>query len=391
MLAAALADPVLMRAIVERRRVTRAQRINALLFLGFLFAVIGSLFALAHSRRMMRTISGDEPHLSHRESTGWHQDELPGIPYEIHMASANDVWVETYSPDGLSHWSSGHWTHYGTAYNPSGGLAAAGDRAWVSNGHGIQRFDGRVWRPLPVDIPDPMATTANGNDVWAINGHGLLAHCAGSACDTHSVADQIHDDNWKSGFLGRRSRNSGRKFGARSLAWAQDRLWFIDKAAWYSSDGQHWTEWQGSDNRVWFGGVSGGRLWFRTRDSLLAVGDDLVPTSFPLYPLHFPSQVQAGDGHVLVASDYVLFQYSNGDWNPISFDPQLHAEVVFNFAVAPDGNMWIVAEKHPNPIGGIGIGVIPFAVIIGWAYLLKRQAARNLLPSVATSEPRIRF
>lgn len=387
MLLIARVDLVLMDAIVERRHITRALKINSFLFLGFLFAIIGSLFALAHSRQMMRAISGDEPHLLHHDGAGWHRYELPGIPYEIQMASANDVWVETHSPDGLSHWSSGQWMHYGTAYNPSGGFAVAGDQAWVSNSHGIQRFDGHAWGPLPVDIPDPVATAANGNEVWVINSHGMLAHCAASVCDTHSLADQIYYNDLKSGFLGRRSRYE-RKFGARSLAWAQHRLWFIDKGAWYSSDGRHWTEWQSSNSRVWPGGVSGGRLWFWTVDYMFALGDDLVPTSFSLYPLRFPSLVEAGDGHVRVASNYVLFQYSNGHWDPISFDPQLHAEQVSSFAVAPNGNMWLVAAKRPNPMGAADIS-IPFAVIIGWGYLLMRQASRNV--PVAGSARLMRF
>jgi hypothetical protein len=373
-----------MRTALASPRTTWAQKRAVLTGFGLILTTFALMLVLdIPSRRMNRLLRGDEPRLLHRDAAGWRQIDLPGIPYEIQTGIGGEVWVATYMGDGLSRWSGGKWTHWGSVHHPSGGFAVAGSQVWVSNEGGIERFDGQTWHKLAVSIPDPMATAAQGDDVWAINASGLLAHCARDTCDTHSVADQIPDSAWKSHILGqgsRRADNGRRKLGARSLAWAEGRLWFIDHAAWYSTDGRTWIEWQGSDYKVWLAGVSGDRLWFRTRDFLFGVGEDLQATSFPLYPLTFLFQAQATDGRLKVASgDQGLVEYADGAWHPVSIDARLHAKRVTSFAVAPDGEMWVVGVKPPSPVKAIGTGVAVVVILMGWVFAAQRQAARASL------------
>jgi hypothetical protein len=107
---------------------------------------------------------------------------LPGSHYEIQTGSAGDVWVVTYTPDGLSRWSGGQWTHFAISHNSSGAFAVSGKQAWVTSGTKIERFDGGAWRKLPVVVRDSMAIAAEGIEVWVISASGILTHCAAEVC-----------------------------------------------------------------------------------------------------------------------------------------------------------------------------------------------------------------
>ncbi len=200
-----------------------------------------------------------------------------------------------------------------------------------------------------------MSAAAEGDEVWVINDRGDLAHCRGDDCDTHSVANQIRDDAWRSHVLGHRSRyeyNGGRKLGARMLVRSKGRLWFIHNAAWYSSDGRAWTEWQGSgDDRIWALGYSGGRVWVKTQWSLIGIGEDLQATQFPLDESTGSSVfgVNAGDGRLVIATgEHGMFEHVDGSWRPVAIDGALHAEVIRNVVSTPDGAMWITASRRPD-------------------------------------------
>jgi hypothetical protein len=327
----------------------------AVFLIVFTGLVVGIL-SLLQSRTVKRLMRGDEDHLLRRDSAGWRQvDALHGIPSDIQVGSGDNVWVATYSPAGLSRWSGGRWTDYGSSYGSSGGFAVSGSQVWVANENGIERFDGQAWHKLPVAVRDPMSTAAEGDEVWVINDRGVLAHCRADDCDTHSVTNQIHDDAWASHILGHRSRfeyNGGRRLGAKTLVRGHGRLWFVHDSAWYSSDGREWTEWQGSGNdRVWALGYSGGRIWVKTWWSLFGIGDDLQATQFPLAPLSGPygDRVNASDGHVVIATtNQGLFEHLEGGWRPVAVDPALHAEIIRNVALTPEGAMWITASRRPD-------------------------------------------
>jgi hypothetical protein len=330
------------------------------LFLIISITVVAGIQWVLYSRTILRFTRGDEDHLLRRDRVGWRRVGGPvGIPYDMQTGSGGDVWVATYSPGGLSRWSDGRWTNYGSSHNPSGGFAVAGGHVWVANENGIDRFDGQGWHSLPAALRGPMSTAAEGDEVWVINDRGELAHCRGNVCDTHSVTNQIRDDAWRSHILGHRSRyeyNGGRKLGARTLVRSQGRLWFIRNAAWYSSDGREWAEWQGSgDDRVWALSYSGGRVWMKTQWSLIGIGEDLQATQFPLDESTGSSvyRVNAGDGRLVIATGgQGMFEHVDGGWRPVAIDGALHAEVIRNVVTSPegasDGVMWITASRRPD-------------------------------------------
>jgi hypothetical protein len=357
-----------------------------------IFAALSTgIWSLFGTRTGMRLLRGDEDRLLLRDSTGWRQVGAPhGIPYEIQMGPGGDVWVATYSPAGLSRWSGGQWQDYGSSHNPTGGFVVSGPQVWVANESGIERFDGQTWHKLPARVREPMATAAEGNEVWAINSWGDLAHCRGDDCDTHAVTNQIHDDAWTSHILGHSSRfeyNGGRGLGAKTLVRSHGRLWFIHDSAWYSSDGREWIEWQGSgDDRVWGLGYSGGRVWMKSSYSLFGIGDDLQATQFLLDPLSGPDvyRANAGDGHVVIATgNQGMFEHVGGSWRPIAVDQKLHAEAIRNVALAPDGTMWITASRLPD-----FKRVFAFVGFIGMLVLvLNAKGIRGKTQGASSSQP----
>jgi hypothetical protein len=276
-------------------------------------------------------------------------------------------------PDGLSSWSGGRWTHHGSSHATPGGIAVSGNQAWVANDAGVERFDGETWKRLPVELREPMATAAEGDQVWVINGTGMLAHCIADLCETHSIANQIRDDAWKSGILGtypvHGKLTSRQRAGYKTLVRAHGRLWFIHDAAWYSSDGGQWTEWLGSANeQIWPLGYSGGRLWVKTLTSLLAIGDDLQATRFPLDHLDGPTvdSVNAGDGHPALAGGvYGLFERSGENWRQVPLDSALHADSVSTVSSTPGGTVWVIVRREDDIRR-----ILAFAGFIGVALLL---------------------
>jgi hypothetical protein len=169
----------------------RSTFVLVLIFLCIVVPIVaGPLYPNA-ARRFWKWVRGDEDRLLQRDSAGWHEVELPGIPYEIQTSSEGDVWVATQDPSGLSRWSGGHWSHYPRSDGRSGGFAVSGKQVWAASDSGLDRFDGQKWQRVPAAVVEPMATAAEGNEVWVINGSGMLTHCAADECQTRSVTNQI--------------------------------------------------------------------------------------------------------------------------------------------------------------------------------------------------------
>jgi hypothetical protein len=316
-------------------------------------------------------VRGDEDRLLRRDSNGWHQVELPGIPYEIQTSSGGDVWVATQDPSGLSRSSGGQWTHYPRSESFNG-FAVSGRQVWVASDRGLERFDGMSWRKLTAEVVEPMATAAEGNDVWVINGSGMLTHCAGDECETHSVINQIRDDDWGSGRLGGIARGVAgrRRNGFKTLVRTHGRLWFIHNTAWYSSDGREWTEWKDNRNvRNWTRDSSAGRIWLGTRDSLIGVGHDLLATELaldslsggPIYGVH------EGDGEVMIAGGgRGLYERMGGVWRPVPIDTALHSEDVRSVASTPDGVVWIITSRLLDLRRMFGLGGLILGALLIW-------------------------
>jgi hypothetical protein len=353
---------------------TRGQRTAATIgFLALLCFLAGALtLKIFPKSKASLFLLGPPNRLLYRDSGEWRRVELPGSPYEILAGSGSDIWVVTYRPDGLSRWSQGQWTHFDIPHNPSGAFAVSGKQAWVIYDNGIRRFDDGVWRRLPTTVRDSMATAAEGNDVWVISVSGMLTHCASDDCETHSVTNQIPDPAWQSRILAR-----VRNVGSKTLVRAFGRLWFIHDVVWYSTDGREWKRWIGHDNaRVWPLGYSGGRIWLKTWDSLLAIGEDLQATEFPLDPLSMQSvyDVHAGDGRVMLAAGRQgLLERTTGGWNSVSMDAALRAGNVWKVASTPDGGIWMVVT---NPLG-LTWRVLPTASVIGILFAMMMLVLRR--------------
>jgi len=337
------------------------------------------LLKIAPNQNLSRFFRVNPAQLLYRDSATWRQVELPGSPYEILAGSGSDVWVVTYQPDGVSRWSQGQWTHFDIPHNPSGALAVSGKQAWVVYDNGIRRFDGGAWRRLPTTVRDSIATAAEGNDVWVISASGMLTHCASDDCETHSVTNQIPDAAWQSRILAR-----VRNLGGKTLIRAFGRLWFIHDVVWYSTDGREWTQWIGHDNaRVWPLGYSGGRIWLKTWDSLLAIGEDLQATEFPLDPLSMQSvyDVHAGDGRVMLAAGRQgLLERTAGSWSSVSVDAALGAGNVWKVASTPDGGTWMVVTKRLS----LTWRVLPTASVIGSLFAMMMLVLRRREKRLAT-------
>lgn len=352
---------------------TRGQRTAATLgFLALSCLLAGALtLKIFPNSKVSLFHLGPPARLLYRDSGDWRQVQIPGSPYEILAGSGSDVWVVTYRPDGLSRWSQGQWTHFDIPHNPSGALAVSGKQAWVIHETGIRRFDGGAWRRLPVTIRDSMATAAEGNDVWVISVSGMLTHCASDDCETHSVTDQIPDHAWQSRILAR-----VRNVGSKTLIRAFGRLWFIHDVVWYSSDGREWKQWIGHDNaRVWPLGYSGGRIWLKTWDSLLAIGEDMQATEFPLDALPMGSiyDVHAGDGRVMLAAGYKGFlERTAGGWNSVPVDAGLRAGNIWKVASTPDGGTWMVVTNRLS----LTWRVLPTALVIAILFVIMQLALR---------------
>jgi hypothetical protein len=351
--------------------------------LGLLFCAL--LLRVFPNSQFSRFLLGPPARVLYRDSAVWRKAELPGRPFEIQASSTGDVWVVTSSPDGLSRWSQGQWTHFNIPHNSSGALAVSGKQAWVTDATGIERFDGHSWRRLPVSIRDSMAIKAEGNEVWVISVSGMLTHCVADDCETHSVTSQIPDHAWQSRILAR-----VRAVGSKTLLRAFGRLWFIHDVVWYSSDGHEWTQWLGSDNaRVWASGYSGGRIWLKNWDYLLAIGEDLQATRFPLdsVPMQSIYDVHSGDGRILLAAGKRgLFERVAGSWNSVPVDASLHAEnvwkVVSTVASTQDGGRWMVVTSAP------GIGrVVPTAVAIAIILLMGTALVRRRQSLTSARQP----
>jgi hypothetical protein len=336
---------------------------------GLLFCALLLRFFL--NSQVSRFLLGPPARVLYRDSAGWRKAELPGRPFEIQASSTGDVWVVTYSPDGLSRWSQGQWTHFDISHSSSGALAVSGKKAWVTDATGIARFDGESWRRLPVMVRDSMATAAEGNDVWVISVSGMLTHCVADDCETHSVTNQIPDRAWQSRILAR-----VRNVGSKTLLRAFGRLWFIHDVVWYSSDGRQWQQWLAPGNaRVWALGYSGGRIWLKNWDYLLAIGEDLQATQFPLdsVPMQSVYDVHSDDGRIMLAAGRRgLFERVAGNWNSVPVDAALHAENIWKAASTEDGGMWMVVTSAP------GIArVVPTAVVIGLVLLMGSVVVRR--------------
>jgi hypothetical protein len=239
------------------------------------------------SRELSRFIRGDVDRLLYDDATGWHQADVPGIPYDIKAGSAGDIWIATTRPVGLSHLSAGRWTHH-SGHSSTGGYAVSGKWVWVASENGLERFDGEKWQKLPVKLSRPMSTVADGNEAWVINAAGSLTHCVADDCETHSVTNQIRDPAWQSQRMGRLNEFAwGRRAGgATTLVRGHGLTWFVHNRVWYSSDGRKWTEWLGNGGeRARPLGYSGGRVWVATRKAVLAIGADLRATPFPMEEL----------------------------------------------------------------------------------------------------------
>jgi hypothetical protein len=356
-----------------------------LTFLASMCLLIGIVVALPLGLRLMFSTPDGGIHLACRDSAGWRRVNGPaGVLQEVEMSSSGDLWVETDSPKGLARWSGGQWTQFGGSHYPSDGFAVSGKQAWVTRPNGIERFDGQHWQMLPVNIPEPMALTAEGNDVWILNAAGLLAHCAGDDCETHSVANRIQDSDWS--YLGRKYSGRSlrhRRLGYGSLIKAPGRLWFIHEAAWYSPDGLQWTQWQGSSKqRVWPLGYSGGRLWMKTWNDLVAVGDDLQGTRFPLDPLTAPfvRSIAVASGQLFIAGGTDgLFEHSSGASRPVVLDAALGADNVSSVAATPEGIACITGARAPRssslyPLYAFA-GAILLALLV-WNVVANRRARR---------------
>lgn len=357
--------------------------------MGLIFLCIGLPVLLGPfypnaARRYWKLLRGDEDHLLQRDSAGWHTVELPGIPYEIQTSSEGDVWVATQDPNGLSHWSGGRWTHYSRPGGPNGGFAVSGRQAWeASDQGGLDHFDGTKWIKLPAHIAQPMATAAEGNEVWVINGYGMLTHCDGDQCDSHSVTQQIHDSGWGSQTLAGRARGvaGGRRNGYKTLVRTQGRLWFIHNTAWYSSDGQEWTEWKETRYvRNWSRGPSGGRIWLGTSDSLIGIGDDLLAAEFPLDSLGGGAVygVHAGDGHIrLAGGGRGVYEHTEGTWRPVPIDAAFHSEDVRGVASTPDGQVWIITSRLFDARGMFVLGGVILAALVFWNVRAMRKESED--------------
>jgi hypothetical protein len=339
--------------------------------------------------RMSRFLLGPAARVLYRDSAGWHKVELPWRPFEIKASSTGDIWVVTYAPDGLSRWSQGKWTHFDISHNSSGALAVSGKQAWLTDATGIERFDGQNWRRLPLLVRDSMAMAAEGNEVWVISVSGMLTHCVADDCETHSVTNQIPDHAWQSRILAR-----VRNVGSKTLMRAFGRLWFIHDVVWYSRDGHEWTQWLGRDNaRVWPLGYSGGRIWLKTWNSLLAIGEDLQATEFPLDPLsmQWVYDVHSGDGHIMLAAGFRgLFERVAGSWNSRPVDAALHAENVWQVASTEDGETWMLVTGEHGTIGGVVTAavVIGIVLLIGTAVMRRRPSGPEpLKPAAQTGSP----
>jgi hypothetical protein len=355
---------------------TRGQRTAATIGFLALFCLLAGALTLKifPKSKVSLFLLGPPNRLLYRDSIDWRQVELPGSPYEILAGSGSDVWVVTYRPDGLSRWSQGQWTHFDIPHNASGALAVSGKQAWAIYEDGIRRFDGGAWRQLPATVRDSVATAAEGSDVWVISASGMLTHCASDDCETHSVTNQIPDGAWQSHTFARM-----RNLGSKTLIRAFGRLWFIHNVVWYSTDGREWTQWIGRDNaRVWPLGYSGGRIWLKTWDSLLAIGEDLQATEFPLDPLSAPSvyDVHAGDGRVMLAAGRQgLLERTAGGWNSVPVDAALRAGNVWKVASTTDGGTWMVVTNRLS----VTWRVLPTASVIGILFgvmmlVLRRRA-----------------
>jgi len=280
--------------------------------------------------------------------------QVPGSPWGLQVSSQGAVWTIEVKRGGLSRLDGDHWTHYGRNQFGSGtdwiqgGFALRGEDVWGATGEGVVRFDGQSWRLYTdaLKTDQPAATVAGRSGVWVIDGEGNLSHFDGSSWTIRSLngvlpaAPQAAEDD--------ASESPGLTMTGDGRLWISWRgLWRQDGDAWREvhSPGLNLAE-------VWPIGhdMENAWLWlWRTEEVAALTPDGRIASRYGMREMGLTSRVRinglaASIGHIWIASSSGLLQLAGGRWKNQGRPPG--CTTITDLALAPDGSVWVLAEKR---------------------------------------------